>query len=421
MNCSIRVAGLGKKYKRYPHNWNRLCEWLTGGRYAGHQERWALRGLNFSVEAGQAVGIIGQNGAGKSTFLKLLTGTSQANEGSLQISGTLAALLELGMGFHPDFTGRENATMACRMMGLPPGEIRALLPAIESFSGLGDYLDQPLRVYSTGMQMRLAFSAATAVRRDILIIDEALSVGDAYFQHKCIERIRCFKEQGTTLLFVSHDPAAVKSLCDRAILLDQGRLIQDGAPEEILDYYNALIARKEGDEEIKQVESRHGRKSTRSGSRQAEILEIDILDDNGQPARAFQVGDMAQICCRILFHTPMQNPTLGILLRDRLGNDIFGTNTYYLQTPRQDYAAGEILHAVYKLRLNLGRGNYSLTLAVHALNTHLQDNRDWWDNCLVFQVIPNNFVFVGLAALPVEVEVRKELKEFTMGTDPRQP
>jgi len=407
---NIVVNNIGKKYKRYPNNWARLAEWLAGGRYCTHEDRWALRGVTFEVQSGEAVGIVGQNGAGKSTLLKILTGTTQLNEGTIQIKGRVAALLELGMGFHPDFTGRENALMACQMTGMNSKEMQTLLPEIEEFSELGDYMDQPLRVYSTGMQMRLAFSSATALRPEILIVDEALSVGDVYFQHKCMRRIRSFKEKGTTLLFVSHDPGAVKSLCDRALLLDEGVLIRDGDPDAVLDYYNGMIAKKTKDEEIRQVETELGRTITRSGSKEASILKVEMFDGTGRPARAFRVGDNARISCHIAFNTRMENPTVGISIRDRLGNDVFGTNTYHLKIEAHSYKAGESTNVVFYLPLNLGCGNYSLTVAVHTRDTHLENNYDWWDQCLVFQVIPNeSFSFIGLAAIPVEVKIQKEL------------
>jgi len=409
---NIVVNNLGKKYKRYPNQWMRFAELLTGGRYSFHEERWALRGVSFGVQSGESVGIVGQNGAGKSTLLKILTGTTQPNEGTLQINGRVSALLELGMGFHSDFTGRENAIMSCQMIGLDSEEIHTMLPEIVRFSELGDYMDQPLRVYSTGMQMRLAFSSATVIRPEILIVDEALSVGDAYFQHKCMSRIRSFKEQGTTLLFVSHDPGAVKSLCNWALLLDEGLLIKDGDPDVVLDYYNGMIAKKSKDDEIRQIETRLGRTTTRSGSGKAHILNVEMFDANGRSARAFRIGDIVRISCNITFGSSIENPTVGILIRDRLGNDVFGTNTYHLKTAQYCYHAGEMVAVKFALPLNLGIGNYSLSIAVHSGETHLENNYDWWDQCIVFQVIPNNsFSFIGLAALPVEVEIKRSKRD----------
>ena len=407
-NGEIIVENLGKKYKRFPNHWLRLAEYFTGGRYCGHNANWVLHGVSLHVYPGESIGIIGENGAGKSTLLKILTGTTLPTEGTIKMIGRIAALLELGIGFHSEFNGIENALMYCQTLGLSSKEAENILPEIERFSELGDYMDQPLRVYSTGMQMRLAFSAATAVRPDILIIDEALSVGDAYFSHKCMRRIHSFKKEGTTLLFVSHDPGAIKSLCDRAILLDQGLLIREGKPDTVLDYYNALIAKKSKEEEIFQVELETRRTTTRSGSGQARILKVEIFDKNDQPARAFSVGDKAKIQCHILFRTAMENPTIGILIRDRLGNDIFGTNTYRLNMAKQSYDVEEQVIVTFTLRLNLGHGNYSLCGAVHFGDTHLENNFDWWDHCLVFQVVPNNsFSFIGCNALPVKAEIHR--------------
>ena len=254
MSGGLAVSHLGKSYRRYGQRWHRLCEWVSAGRVAWHQDFWALRGVTFAVASGESVGVIGLNGAGKTTLLKILTGTTQPTEGHVEIAGRVASLLELGIGFHPDFSGRQNAVMAGQLMGVPVRDLAALMPDIEAFAEIGPYIDQPIRTYSTGMAVRLAFSVATAARPDVLIIDETLSVGDAYFQHKCIRRIKEFQRSGTTILFVSHDPTAVKTLCGRALLLEGGRLIQDGSPDRVLDYYNAMIAKREANREILQAE-----------------------------------------------------------------------------------------------------------------------------------------------------------------------
>jgi lipopolysaccharide transport system ATP-binding protein len=407
VSSAISVLGLGKKYKRYQSRWARLSEWLCGGKISFHEEQWVLRDITFDVKPGEAVGIIGRNGAGKSTLLQLLTQTTQPTSGNMEINGWLSALLELGMGAHMDFSGRVNAKMTCQMMGLTTEESHALLPEIAQFSELGDYFDQPMRVYSTGMQVRLAFSAATAVRPEILMVDEALSVGDAYFQHKCIKRIRSFLDQGTTLLFVSHDPGAVKSLCSRALLIDQGSILKDASAEAVLDYYNAQIAQRQSDEEIRQTEG-DGGVSTRSGTGAVRIESVEMLNVRKKTARAFMVGEQAVIQCRVRFKKSMENPTVGILIRDRMGNDIFGTNSFHLKALEQSCGAGDVLEAFFSLTLNLGRGNYALSVAVHPGDTHLIENCDWWDRCLVFQVLPGNGPStVGVASLPVNVELRR--------------
>lgn len=408
MSRCIVVNNLGKKYKRYPNRWARLGEWISMGRYQCHQAFWILRNLSFSLNQGESLGVIGVNGAGKSTLLKLLTRTSAPTEGSVEIHGRIAALLELGMGFHQDFTGRVNALMTCQMMGYSSEEAGELIDDIREFSELGDYLDQPVRIYSTGMQIRLAFSAATVTRPEILIVDEALSVGDAYFQHKCIRRIRKYRDEGTTLLFVSHDPGAVKSLCNRAILLDGGSIIKDGAPDSVLDYYNSVIARKKSDDEIQQIRLEEGRISTRSGNQTAKITSVDTMRTDGRSARTFPVGEQVILRCSVDFYRDMDNPTVGILLRDRMGNDVYGTNTHHLGQRDIKVNAGDSLDVDFTLPLNIGPGNYSLCVAVHSGDSHLEENCDWWDQCLVLQVIPGDEKhFVGVVFLPVDVKVTK--------------
>jgi lipopolysaccharide transport system ATP-binding protein len=276
---TIRVHNLGKAFKQYDKRWSRLAEWILPFIGTQHRLKWVLEDISFQLAPGEAVGIIGINGAGKSTLLKLITGTSQPSTGSVAMTGRVAALLELGMGFHPDFTGRQNAFMAGQLIGLSVEEIEQAMPAIEAFADIGDYIDQPVRVYSSGMQMRLAFSVATVKRPDILIIDEALSVGDVYFQHKSFERVREFRKLGTTLLIVSHDRAAIQSICDRAILLDGGRLTKQGSPEEVMDYYNALIAERENST-VEQVKTAEGRVQTTSGSGEATVTAIKIPKAN---------------------------------------------------------------------------------------------------------------------------------------------
>jgi len=407
----IIVNNLGKKYKRYPNRWARLCEWLSFGRYQNHQATWILRNLSFELGDGESLGVIGVNGAGKSTLLKLLTKTSAPTEGSIDVQGRVAALLELGMGFHQDFSGRVNALMTCQMMGYSSEEAHDLIEDIREFSELGDYLDQPVRVYSTGMQVRLAFSAATVTRPEILVVDEALSVGDAYFQHKCIRRIRDYRDQGTTLLFVSHDPGAVKSLCQRAILLDSGSIIKDGVPDTVLDYYNSVIARKKNDEEILQVEGDGGRVSTRSGNGNARITSVDITKkSDGRSARSFLVGENVVLRCVVEFYKSIEQPTVGILLRDRMGNDVYGTNTSHLGYRDMTVTQGDKIDFSFTLPLNIGPGNYSVCMAVHGGDSHLEENCDWWDRCLVFQVITGEEPsFIGVAALPVEVDISREI------------
>jgi lipopolysaccharide transport system ATP-binding protein len=408
VSAVIRTVALGKKYRRYATPSRRLAEWLTAGRYRGHEELWALRDVHLEVAVGETLGIVGQNGAGKSTLLKLLVGTTRPSEGSLEVRGPVSALLELGLGFHPEFTGRQNALIALQMMGMSPRQAEAALSEVADFSELGDFLQQPLRTYSSGMQVRLAFAVATVERPAVLIVDEALTVGDAYFQHKCIRRIREFRSQGTTMLFVSHDPAAVKTLCDRAILLDQGRVLRAGSAEAILDYYNALIAQRERDHSIQQHWLDQQRARTRSGDGRARFAEVALTDAEGRTSGSFVTGQRARVTCRIELYADLEDYAVGILIRDRLGNEVFGANTGYLEVPPVPGSAGDQLEAVFDLELNLGYGHYSLSAAIHATGGHLEENHDWIDNAASFQVIPGSrYRFAGVAHLPVSARLAR--------------
>ena len=383
---SIRVKQLGKAYKIYDKRWHRLAEWVMPFRGPRHRSKWVLHDISFQLAPGEAVGIIGINGAGKSTLLKLITGTAQPTTGSVAIDGRVAALLELGMGFHPDFTGRQNVFMAGQLIGLTVDEIAGLMPEIEAFADIGDYIDQPVRVYSSGMQMRLAFSVATARRPDVLIVDEALSVGDAYFQHKSFDRIRQFRKEGTTLLLVSHDKQAIQSVCDRAILLDGGRLAREGRPEEIMDYYNAMIAERENDT-VRLKEIADGKVQTVSGTGEATVADIALLDENGERVEVVDVGSPVTLEVKVKVNAPIPRMVLGYMIKDRLGQAMYGTNTHLKALPLDDVAAGEEVVYRFAFPMNLGPGTYSVATAIVSTDTHLVNNYEWRDLALVFTVM----------------------------------
>lgn len=402
---SITVNNLGKAYKRYPSHWARLAEWALPFTKPHHELKWVLRNINFHVEAGHAVGIIGINGAGKSTLLKLITGTAQPSTGNVVINGRVAALLELGMGFHPDFTGRQNVFMAGQLLGLGVEEIAALMPQIEAFAEIGEHIDQPVRVYSSGMQMRLAFSVATVRRPDVLIVDEALSVGDAYFQHKSFDRIREFRNQGTTLLIVSHDKTAIQSICDRAILLDGGLLTKEGSPEEVMDFYNALIAERENST-VEQKATQDGRVQTISGTGAATVTDIALLNQDSEALEVVNVGVPVTLRIRVRVNSPVPRLILGYMIKDRLGQPIYGTNTHHTDMPMTDMRAGDCVEYRFTFPANLGPGSYSVTTALTSTETHLGDNYEWRDLALIFSVVNmNRKSFVGSNWLEPEIEI----------------
>ncbi len=404
---TITVSNLGKAYKQYSTRWGRLAEWMLPGSRPRHTLKWVMQDVNFTVNPGEAVGIIGINGAGKSTLLKMITGTTQPTTGSVNITGRVAALLELGMGFHPDFTGRQNAYMAGQLLGMSAEEITSLMPEIEAFAEIGDYIDQPVRVYSSGMQMRVAFSVATARRPDVLIIDEALSVGDTYFQHKSFDRIREFRKQGTTLLIVSHDKQAIQSICDRAILLDAGKLAMQGEPEVVMDYYNAMIAQKENSK-IEQIVLDTGKVQTVSGTGEAEIESVVILNSQGEPVEVVNVGETITLKITARANASLPELVLGYLIKDRLGQPVFGTNTHHLGLPIKQIESGERVAYQFTFPANMGEGSYSVTLALHASDSHLAANYVWKDRMVLLNIVNiNRPQFIGVAWLPPEWESQR--------------
>jgi lipopolysaccharide transport system ATP-binding protein len=403
----IRVSGLGKAYKQYPGQWSRLAEWIMPGGKPRHVEHWVLKDIDFHLRAGEAVGIVGSNGAGKSTLLKMIAGTVRPSCGEIVISGRVAAMLELGMGFHPDFTGRQNAVMGGQLLGLSLEEISQLMPQIEAFAEIGEYIDQPVRTYSSGMQMRLAFSVATAQRPDILIVDEALSVGDSYFQHKSFARIRTFRRAGTTLLIVSHDRYAIQTVCDRAILMDAGRIRMQGPPVDVLDYYNAMMA-EHNHQMIKQQALADGRITTISGTGEASITDVRLLNQHDQPADTVEVGEPLRLQVRIKANVALPRLVLGFLLKDRLGQAIYGINTHRLERPLEHLAAGEEAAYCFSFPARLGKGSYSVSLSLSREDSHLDKNFEWRDNALIFHVFNTHQEdFVGSSWLEANVEITR--------------
>lgn len=404
MNGRLRVHGVGKAYRRWGSEWLRAASWF-GMPVRPAEEHWVLRNVDFTIGPGEAVGIVGQNGAGKSTLLKLITGTTRPTEGAVIRAGRVAAILELGMGFNPDLTGRQNVWHSAGLMGYGPDEIAAVIPYIESFAEIGSYFDEPVRTFSSGMQMRVAFSVATAFRPDLLIIDEALSVGDTYFQHKSFARIRRFREEGTSLLIVSHDRTAILSLCDRAILLEKGTVIRDGAPDDVMDFYNALIAERESNT-LQESEHESGRVQVISGTGEAFVESIGLHDASGDPVDPVELGESVELRIVVKAREDIPRLVLGYMIKDRLGQPVFGTNTHHTEQAVFDVKAGQRLTYHVRFPMRLGIGTYSISTALVSNDTHLTNNYEWRDLALVFTV--NNFkqsYFVGTAWLPPEIEI----------------
>lgn len=399
----LSVKNLGKAYRVYASEFQRIGRWF-GISTKPKEEHWVLKHVNFSIHAGEAIGIVGQNGAGKSTLLKMITGTLQPTEGSVQVNGRIAAILELGMGFTADLTGRQNVYHAAGLMGFNADRIDEVIKEIEAFAEIGTYFDEPVRTYSSGMQMRVAFAVATAIRPEILIVDEALSVGDSYFQHKSFDRIREFQQQGTTLLIVSHDRGSIQALCNRAILLEKGTVIKDGKPEEVMDFYNALIAEKENST-VQTRELEEGGVQTRSGSGEATIGLVTLHNAAGERIEYVSVGETVSLRINAQVNSAIPELVVGYLIKDRLGQPVYGTNTHHMGCKVSDLQAGESLDYSFSFTANLGPGSYSVAVALHITDSHLSRNYEWVDLTLVFNVVNiSQSEFVGMAWLPPVVE-----------------
>ena len=400
----LSVKNVGKSFRKYKSDWHRFANWF-GLKIKPVKEHWVLRNINFNIHAGEAVGIIGQNGAGKSTLLKMLTGTLQVNEGNILSNGRIAAILELGMGFNPDLTSRQNVFNLAGLMGFSAEQIKNAMPDIEAFAEIGTYFNQPVRVCSSGMQMRVAFAVATAWRPEILIIDEAMSVGDTYFQHKCFARIREFQKHGTSLMLVSHDRSAIQSLCSRAILLEKGAIIKDGNPEEIFDFYNALIAEKENST-IEAIKRDDGKTQTISGTGEAKIEEIALYNSKGNIAEVVSVGEKIELRVKVKVCETIESLVLGYGIKDRLGQVIYGTNTFHTEQVIINPIKEKEYIFTIKFPANLGVGGYSVVLALHDKESHLTANYEWRDLALVFNVVNlDKIYFSGSGWIETEIEV----------------
>ena len=375
---AISVFNLGKAYKVYPSRFARIKEWLVPFSKPRHTLKWVLQGLNFTVKPGEAVGIVGVNGAGKSTLLKMLTGTTQPTTGAMQISGRLVALLELGIGFHPGFTGRQNAFMTGQLLGYGTEEITRNMPDIESFAAIGEYIDQPVRVYSSGMLSRLAFAVATAIKPDILIVDEALSVGDLAFQAKCMQRMRALLESGVTVLFVSHALNQVRQFCSKTIYISEGRVKAFGPTSNVCDQYqNDLVGdrnkavpdRVEASEVVRDIERdnklRANSVDALPGSMALMFTAFDICNDDGQQISSATPGEKIffKASIRATTDTP-SGAVVGLLIADKTGYPLLSCNSNYYGVRLPQMSEGGCAVMTWCLRWPFYSGEFRVDVGI---------------------------------------------------------
>lgn len=413
MTLALRVEKVSKQYRIYERPGDRLKESLTRGLLRRHQEFWALRDIDFEIESGTTVGIVGPNGCGKSTLLQIISGTLAPTHGEVWHEGRIAALLELGAGFDPEFTGVENVYMNASLLGLTRRETDVLLPAIERFAEIGPFLYQPVKTYSSGMYVRLAFAIAASVEPDILIIDEALAVGDAVFQHRCLRRINELHERGATVLFVSHDAGAVRALCSRAILLKGGRIIADGKPAEVLNLYQKIIMEREhayeaeaGAQSSKPAES-HERPAPvscayRHGDGSAEIVGAELTDASQTRVEIVQSGEPLTLRVLARFNHEVDDPVIGFLIRNSHGIHAYGTNTKEQQMDFGVVRNGEVIEVNFAFECWLGIDQYTISLAVHSGDGKAYD----WLDAALFLKVTSMIVIEGIANLNASVTLR---------------
>jgi teichoic acid transport system ATP-binding protein len=354
-----------------------------------HSEFAALTDVSLAVDPGETVGIVGRNGSGKSTLLQVICGILQPTRGRVDVSGRISALLELGAGFNPEFTGRENVYLNGSILGLSREEINDCFADIESFAGIGEFIDRPVKTYSSGMYVRLAFAVAINVRPNILIVDEALSVGDTLFQAKCFAKFKQFQEEGVTILFVTHSMDLVTRYCSRAFLLEGGKLLQAGPAKDVVDSYNRLLIDQSiGLRETKPIsEDRRGNDNTREGCEEqllahmkssehdfqlnpdenrygngkAEIARVGIYNCKGQPQQTVCHAEQFKIIMDVLFHTDLESPVFAFTIKDVKGFDLTGTNTFFHGIETGIMRKGEIFRAVFTQYMRLNAGSYLLS------------------------------------------------------------
>jgi ABC-type polysaccharide/polyol phosphate transport system ATPase subunit len=399
-SSAILAQGLGKAYRLYDKPIDRLWELLLPGSKR-HREFWAVRNVYLDIAHGSTVGIIGENGAGKSSLLKLLTGITQPSTGTLRVNGRISSLLELGAGFHPEFSGRDNVYLNCSLLGMSEDEIEERFPKIVEFSELGDFIDRPVKTYSSGMYVRLGFAVASSVDPDILMIDEALSVGDEHFKGKCINRLNEFREQGKTTIFVSHDMGTVKSMCQWVVLMDKGEVLEQGTAEKVADEY-LKRAKARGNERMSSL-NRGSSAYPRWGTGEVETLEVEMLDASGAPTLAFTTLEPFAVRIRFRVHQRVRNPVFGLGIYRSDGTYINGSNHHWRERPIVVDAVepGEEGEVVMRFdALPLLQGQYYLTTFLYDHSKAAPTAIDHREHVVTFEVIDARRLQHGMLFLP---------------------
>jgi lipopolysaccharide transport system ATP-binding protein len=398
----LLVQNVSKRYQLYKSPFDRIRELNPLRSKPLHTDFWALRDISFSVDRGEVVSLVGPNGCGKSTLLQVVSGILQPTTGRVVTRGRVAALLELGAGFNPEFSGRENVFINGEILGISRAEMQRNLPLIEAFAEIGDFIHRPVKEYSSGMYVRLAFSTAIHVNPDILIVDEALAVGDAVFANRCVRKFEELREKKTTVLFVSHDLGLVKQLSNRAIFLLNGRIEAQGEPKHVIDKYIGVVLERQ--KAFEQSDRRiHPSASNRHGDGSSEILEVTLIDERGRPCGVVTSGELVTIRIRTAFRQRRVEPMVGILIRNRIGMEIYGTNTRIEQVDLGAFEPGEELDIDFQFECWLTPQHYTVTVATQYSDG---SSHDWLDDVLSFEVLSSRQA-AGVIDLRADIAWRK--------------
>jgi lipopolysaccharide transport system ATP-binding protein len=404
---AISLKNVSKCFKRYAHPADRLKELLLPGK-SKSDDFWALQNINLEIPKGQTVGLVGRNGSGKSTILQVIAGTLTPTTGEVQVKGRVSALLELGSGFNPEFTGKQNVFFNGRLLGLSQKEVENKFDDIASFADIGAFINQPVKTYSSGMFVRLAFAVAVNVDPEILIVDEALAVGDIVFQHRCMRKMRMLMDSGVTTLFVSHDPGAIKTLCNWAVMVNDGEIYTTGLPNAVIieylklstklelgksltestEYQRAIAENIIPDNQLSNLQKTFG-KVTRRGSGKARIEKVRMLNHLGEDAGdhpIFAFNEKVTLSLHLKAYTELQSCILGFFICDKNGNEIIGSNTFEENIKIDKLQNSEELEINFTFQLPLRPVSYSLTVA--GSETYEATTFDWIDNAIVFQILP---------------------------------
>ncbi len=409
-DTAVSLERLTKIYKLYHHPLDRMKEALDPRRRKYHQDFYALREVGFAVRRGATVGIIGKNGSGKSTLLKIIAGILTPTSGGLAVRGRVSALLELGAGFNPELTGLANIYFSGTIMGYSRAEMDARLDAIRSFAEIGDYLDQPVKTYSNGMFVRLAFAVAVNVDPEILIIDEALAVGDISFQAKCFRKFNAFRQAGKTILFVTHALDSIIRYCDRAVVLDRGAKVMEGAPRDAVDAYKRILAdcyAPEPEAAAPPPVAAPEPQELAYGDRRAEIEAGGIFDERGQPVRHLRHDQIFIIRMRVRFHADLEDPIFAYTLKDLRGLEVTGANTLFQQVATGRFRKGECARVEFRQRLNAQSGRYGLSFGCTGFERDKLVVYHRRYDAVLFEVVSQTQM-VGLYDLHSAITIEKE-------------